>query len=70
MEDTIAEMRAQTSVPPLGQDMYSITKPIMPLSPEATAVIQDLESPRAVQELRHELTDVKSELQRLTEEVY
>ena len=74
MEDVISELRLQTpaqasaSVP--GAEMYNAApQQAAPLSPESKAVIQELESPRAMQQLRSELSDVRNEMQRVTEEV-
>lgn len=66
LEDTIGELRLHAT----SSSGHTAATPLAaPLSPESKAVIQELESPRAIAELRTELSDVKSEMQRLTEEV-
>ena len=67
LEDAIAELRLQSPAAPAYG--FEPQQPGSPLSPESRAVIQELESPRAVNQLRSELSDVRLELQRLTEEV-
>ena len=73
LEDVISELRlhtpVQTSAPVPGAGTYNASQQAAPLSSESKAVIQELESPRAMQELRSELSDVRNEMQRLTEEV-
>ena len=75
LEDTIAELRLQAtanlSAPPSTPGFAYESTPlrIRPLSPESKAVMQELDSPPAVKEMRSELSDARVELQRLTEEV-
>lgn len=75
LEDTIAELRLQataTLAPPEytpGFAYEAAPVRVRPLSAESKAVMQELDSPSAVKEMRAELADSRMELQRLTEEV-